>query len=61
MDLEQVGVPLVIGTAVGVVTRRWWQPRLRTWWRRRKLKGRHLNTRGILGVASPKGGRDLDV
>lgn len=38
MDLERVGVPLLVLTAAAAVTRRWWLPRLQAWQRRRRLK-----------------------
>jgi hypothetical protein len=38
MDLERVGVPLLILTAAAAVTRRWWLPRVQAWQRRRRLK-----------------------
>ena len=38
MDLERVGVPLLVLTAAAAVTRRWWLPWLQAWQRRRRLK-----------------------
>ena len=38
MDLERVGVPLLVLTAAAALTRRWWLPRAQAWRRRRRLK-----------------------
>lgn len=53
MDLERVGVPLLVLTVVAAVSRRWWLPRVQAWWRRRKLKHSPKQNTGL--------DRDLDV
>lgn len=54
MDLERVGLPLLVLCVAAGVTRRWWRPRLQAWWRRRKLRrGGHKQHAGL--------DRDLDV
>lgn len=58
MDLERVGVPLLVLTAAAAVTRRWWLPRAQAWWRRRKLKkASGTPKRGVTTGVD----RDLDV
>ncbi|KAL4442076.1 hypothetical protein ABPG77_011337 [Micractinium sp. CCAP 211/92] len=53
MDLERVGVPLLVLTVVAAVSRRWWLLRVQAWWRRRKLKHSPKQNTGL--------DRDLDV
>ena len=53
MDLERVGVPLLVLCGVAAASRRWWLPRMQAWWRRRKLKHAPKQRAGL--------DRDLDV
>lgn len=55
MDLERVGLPLLVAGVAAALTRRWWLPRVHAWWRRRKLKHapKQRTSSGL--------GRDLDV
>jgi hypothetical protein len=54
MDLERVGLPLLVLCVAAGVTRRWWRPQVQAWWRRRKLRrGGHKQHAGL--------NRDLDV
>lgn len=53
MDLERVGVPLLVLGGAAALSRRWWLPRVQAWWRRRKLKHSDKQCMGL--------DRDLDV
>jgi hypothetical protein len=56
MDLEKVGVPLLVLGFAATLTRRWWLPQAQAWWRRRKLRGSAAKQRLATGLD-----RDLDV
>lgn len=53
MDLERVGLPLLVLGGVGAATRRWWLPRAAQWWWRHGQRRR--------GDKQRVGSRDLDV
>ena len=55
MDLERVGLPLLVCSCVAALTKRWWLPQARAWWRGCRLRSAAGKQR-LSGLD-----RDLDV